>query len=262
MSDFAALALKDQSAFHPRQAPFLLAYRRLNPAESRKVLANEDLSVNLSVKASINEDEREQIARHHSATHLLHYALREILGTHITQAGSLVEFNKLRFDFTHPKALSEDEISKIENLVNLLILKADNAKTEILDLEDAKKSGAIALFSEKYSGQVRVLTLGKSKELCGGTHVKNTAQIGAFFIVKESGVSAGVRRIEAVASKAALNYAKSFICELHDLKNALKTNDILSAFERLKKENLDQKICLFLKPCLNLSNPHRPPDRR
>lgn len=206
-----------------------------------KVLANEDLSVNLRVKAWIDSDKRTQIARHHSATHLLHYALREILGSHIAQAGSLVEFNKLRFDFTHPKALTEAEISAIETLVNEQISQANEAKTEILDLESAKKSGAIALFSEKYAAKVRVLTLGKSKELCGGTHVKNSAEIGAFFIIKESGVSAGVRRIEAVASLAAINYANSFISENKFLKNQLKTSDILGAFERQKREILELK---------------------
>lgn len=206
-----------------------------------KVLANEDLSVNLRVKAWIDSNKRTQIARHHSATHLLHYALREILGSHIAQAGSLVEFNKLRFDFTHPKALTEAEISAIETLVNEQISQANEAKTEILDLESAKKSGAIALFSEKYAAKVRVLTLGKSKELCGGTHVKNSAEIGAFFIIKESGVSAGVRRIEAVASLAAINYANSFISENKFLKNQLKTSDILGAFERQKREILELK---------------------
>lgn len=206
-----------------------------------KVKPLQNISENEKIYAKIDIDRRIQIARHHSATHLLHYALREILGSHIAQAGSLVEFNKLRFDFTHPKALTDAEISAIETLVNEQISQANEAKTEILDLESAKKSGAIALFSEKYAAKVRVLTLGKSKELCGGTHVKNSAEIGAFFIVKESGVSAGVRRIEAVASRAAINYANSFISENKFLKNQLKTSDILGAFERQKREILELK---------------------
>ena len=205
------------------------------------VRVSEDLSVGDIVNASVDSLKRREIARHHSATHLLHYALREILGTHIAQAGSLVEFNKLRFDFTHPKALTNNELEKIENLVNFCISKADEAILEKMSLDDAKKSGAIALFNEKYQGVVRVLTLGASKELCGGTHITNTAQIGSFYIVKESGVSAGVRRIEAVASVAALHFAKGFMSEIAYLKDELKSNDAINAVKRLKAENLELK---------------------
>lgn len=205
------------------------------------VRASKTLKANDKVKAHIDEIKRAQIARHHSATHLLHYALREILGTHIAQAGSLVEFNKLRFDFTHPNALTSDELDKIEKLVNECVIRADDAILEKMSLDEAKKSGAIALFNEKYQGVVRVLTLGASKELCGGTHIKNTAEIGSFYITKESGVSAGVRRIEAVASLAALNYAKSFINEIKELKFELKTNDISNALKKLKEQNAEFK---------------------
>lgn len=200
------------------------------------VLANEDIKTNDVLLASVDKDKRAQITRHHSATHLLHYALREILGSHIAQAGSLVEENKLRFDFTHSKPLSEEELTKIENLVNELIIKADTSTTKIMALDEAKKSGAIALFNEKYQDKVRVVSLGESKELCGGTHVKNSAEIGSFYIVKESGVSAGVRRIEAVVSKAALNYAKSFIKESALLKTELKNADNILAVKKLKDE--------------------------
>ncbi len=205
------------------------------------VRASKTLKANDKVKAHIDEIKRAQIARHHSATHLLHYALREILGTHIAQAGSLVEFNKLRFDFTHPNALTNEELDKIEKLVNECVIRADNAILEKMNLDEAKKSGAIALFNEKYQGVVRVLTLGASKELCGGTHIKNTAEIGSFYITKESGVSSGVRRIEAVASLAALNYAKSFINEVKELKFELKTNDISNALKKLKEQNAEFK---------------------
>ena len=205
------------------------------------VRASKTLKANDKVKAHIDEIKRAQIARHHSATHLLHYALREILGTHITQAGSLVEFNKLRFDFTHPNALTNEELDKIEKLVNECVIRADSAILEKMSLDEAKKSGAIALFNEKYQGVVRVLTLGASKELCGGTHIKNTAEIGSFYITKESGVSSGVRRIEAVASLAALNYAKSFINEIKELKFELKTNDISNALKKLKEQNAEFK---------------------
>ncbi|MBW1406453.1 alanine--tRNA ligase, partial [Campylobacter jejuni] len=189
------------------------------------IKAGEELKVGDIVHARIDTEKREQIARHHSATHLLHHALREILGSHVSQAGSLVESNKLRFDFTHHKALSKEELESIEKRVNEMIINSSEAILENMPLEEAKKSGAIALFNEKYQGNVRVLTLGESKELCGGTHVKNTAQIGSFYIVKESGVSAGVRRIEAVVSKAALEFVKNQLEELSKVKDELKNND-------------------------------------
>lgn len=201
-----------------------------------KITAKNELKLDEKLLAHIDEDKREQIARHHSATHLLHYALRKILGTHIAQAGSLVEFNKLRFDFNHPKALTKEELEKIENLVNEMISSSYPALLEEMSLDDAKQSGAIALFSEKYENKVRVLSLGESKELCGGTHVNNSAEIGSFFILKESGVSAGVRRIEAVVSKAAHAYAKNALKELESLKIELKNNDLLSGISKLKNE--------------------------
>ncbi|EDP6910558.1 alanine--tRNA ligase [Campylobacter upsaliensis] len=201
-----------------------------------KITAKNELKLDEKLLAHIDEGKREQIARHHSATHLLHYALRKILGAHIAQAGSLVEFNKLRFDFNHPKALTKEELEKIENLVNEMISSSYPALLEEMSLDDAKKSGAIALFSEKYENKVRVLSLGESKELCGGTHVNNSAEIGSFFILKESGVSAGVRRIEAVVSKAAHAYAKNALKELESLKIELKNNDLLSGISKLKNE--------------------------
>ncbi|EHQ1323603.1 alanine--tRNA ligase [Campylobacter upsaliensis] len=206
-----------------------------------KITAKNELKLDEKLLAHIDEGKREQIARHHSATHLLHYALRKILGAHIAQAGSLVEFNKLRFDFNHPKALTKEELEKIENLVNEMISSSYPALLEEMSLDDAKKSGAIALFSEKYENKVRVLSLGESKELCGGTHVNNSAEIGSFFILKESGVSAGVRRIEAVVSKAAHAYAKNALKELESLKIELKNNDLLSGISKLKNEILKLK---------------------
>ncbi|EAJ8456004.1 alanine--tRNA ligase [Campylobacter jejuni] len=205
------------------------------------IKAGEELKVGDIVHARIDTEKREQIARHHSATHLLHHVLREILGSHVSQAGSLVESNKLRFDFTHHKALSKEELESIEKRVNKMIINSSEAILENMPLEEAKKSGAIALFNEKYQGNVRVLTLGESKELCGGTHVKNTAQIGSFYIVKESGVSAGVRRIEAVVSKAALEFVKNQFEELSKAKDELKNNDILSGVKKLKNEILSLK---------------------
>lgn len=205
------------------------------------VEAKEPLKRTQTVLAKIDTHKREQSARHHSATHLLHFALRKILGPHITQAGSLVEWDKLRFDFTHPKALSEEELETIQNLINALIIKSDVAILETMSLEEAKKSGAVALFSEKYENKVRVLSLGESKELCGGTHVQNTAQIGSFYILKESGVSAGVRRIEAVVSEAALKYTNALFKELKEAKEELKNNEILSGIKKLKNEIIKLK---------------------
>ena len=194
------------------------------------------LKVGDEVELEVGSD-RAQTARHHSATHLLHAALRSVLGTHIAQAGSNVEADRLRFDFSHPKALTSEEISKVENLVNEWILNGAHAKTQVMELEEAKKSGAIALFNEKYADKVRVVSFGDvSKELCGGTHVKNIDEIGSFFITKESGVSAGVRRIEAVCSRAALNLAKSFRAELEELKDELKSTEPLNAVKKLKGE--------------------------
>ena len=200
------------------------------------VAVKKELKIGDTVKLKVSE-QRAEIARHHSATHLLHSALRSVLGTHIAQAGSSVEANRLRFDFSHPKAVTAEELAKIENFVNGAIAESIAAKTEIMDIEDAKNSGAIALFGEKYADKVRVLSFGDvSKELCGGTHVSNLSQIGAFFITKESGVSAGVRRIEAVCSKAALNLAKAWRGEIEELKAELKSAEPMNAVKKLKAE--------------------------
>ena len=200
------------------------------------VAVKKELKIGDTVKLKVSE-QRAEIARHHSATHLLHSALRSVLGTHIAQAGSSVEASRLRFDFSHPKAVTAGELTKIENFVNAAISENIEAKTEIMDIEDAKNSGAIALFGEKYADKVRVLSFGEvSKELCGGTHVANLSQIGAFFITKEGGVSAGVRRIEAVCSKAALNLAKAWRGEIEELKTELKSAEPMNAVKKLKAE--------------------------
>lgn len=200
------------------------------------VAVKKELKVGDSVKLKVSE-QRAEIARHHSATHLLHAALRSVLGTHIAQAGSSVEASRLRFDFSHPKAVTAEELTKIETFVNAAISENIEAKTEIMDVEEAKNSGAIALFGEKYADKVRVLSFGEvSKELCGGTHVANLSQIGAFFITKEGGVSAGVRRIEAVCSKAALNLAKAWRGEIEELKTELKSAEPMNAVKKLKAE--------------------------
>ena len=168
-----------------------------------------ELKLNSSLELKVNTSERRQIACHHSATHLLHSALRKVLGQHVTQAGSLVDTSRLRFDFTHPKAMTHKELEEVEKLVNDEIAQANAVECSVKSHELAIKDGAMALFGEKYGDEVRVVKMGPfSQELCGGTHVKNTAQIRALVIVSESGVSAGVRRIEAIAGEQALQFLK------------------------------------------------------
>ncbi|WP_441692395.1 alanine--tRNA ligase [Helicobacter pylori] len=181
-------------------------------------------------------DERLEIAKHHSATHLLQSALREVLGPHVSQAGSLVESKRLRFDFSHPKALNDEELEKVEDLVNAQIFKHLNSQVEHMPLNQAKDKGALALFSEKYAENVRVVSFKEASiELCGGIHVENTGLIGGFRIVKESGVSSGVRRIEAVCGKAFYQLAKEESKELKNAKIALKNNDVIAGINKLKE---------------------------
>lgn len=201
-----------------------------------QIKVKEPLKVSQSVEVKVNESARLQTRRHHSATHLLHAALRKFLGEHIAQAGSSVEPNRLRFDFSHPKPVTSQELEQIESWVNAQIQKGAKAKTEIMDIKSAKNSGAIALFGEKYGDMVRVLTLGESKEFCGGTHVENINEIGSFFITKESGVSAGVRRIEAICASSATQYTNELRHELGECEMELKNTDLLSAIKKLKAE--------------------------
>ncbi len=181
-------------------------------------------------------DERLEIAKHHSATHLLQSALREVLGSHVSQAGSLVESKRLRFDFSHAKALNDEELEKVEDLVNAQIFKHLTSHVEHMPLNQAKDKGALALFSEKYAENVRVVSFKEASiELCGGIHVENTGLIGGFRIVKESGVSSGVRRIEAVCGKAFYQLAKEENKELKNAKTLLKNNDVIAGINKLKE---------------------------
>ncbi len=181
-------------------------------------------------------DERLEIAKHHSATHLLQSALREVLGSHVSQAGSLVESKRLRFDFSHAKALNDEELEKVEDLVNAQIFKHLTSQVEHMPLNQAKDKGALALFSEKYAENVRVVSFKEASiELCGGIHVENTGLIGGFRIVKESGVSSGVRRIEAVCGKAFYQLAKEENKELKNAKTLLKNNDVIAGINKLKE---------------------------
>ena len=198
-----------------------------------KIHALSPLKTGDLVKAQVDSS-RFEIAKHHSATHLLHYALRQILGSHIAQAGSLVESNRLRFDFSHPKALSVNELEQIEALVNSKIAESCPQVCETMGIEQAKAKGAMALFGEKYGESVRVITLGDSIELCGGIHIHNTAEIGSFYIVRESSVSSGVRRIEAVCGKAAYHYGKAALESIKTLKEQLKAQDVLQGVAKLQ----------------------------
>jgi len=178
---------------------------------------------------------RHEITKHHSATHLLHAVLYDVLGEHISQAGSLVEANRLRFDFSHPKAISEKEIAEIEESVNIEIMRAIPAKTEVLSIDEAKKSGAKAQFGEKYGDEVRVVSFSDASiEFCGGIHVDNSANIGSFIITKESGVSAGVRRIEAVCGNAAYKYFSEQRTLIKEAQAEVKNLDLLAGIHRLK----------------------------
>ncbi len=205
------------------------------------------LHVGKSVKVSVDIN-RKEIEKHHSATHLLHAALKKVLGDHVSQAGSLVEKDRLRFDFSNPKAMSSEEVAKVENFVNEIVFSGVDTQTKIMNIDDAKKSGAMALFGEKYGNEVRVVSFGDaSVELCGGTHVRNVVNIGSFFITKESGVSAGVRRIEAICGKSAYEYAKNLRTTLEKAEQEVKHKDIFMGIDRLKKEmqNLKSEIEAF-----------------
>lgn len=182
------------------------------------------LKVGDKVSLEVNEEKRALSARNHSATHLLQQALRQVLGTHVEQAGSFVNEYRLRFDFTHFSAMTKEELKKVENIVNQQIMNCLPVKAENMPIEEAKKTGAAALFGEKYGDIVRVVSMGDfSKEFCGGTHVDNTGVITAFKIISETGVAAGVRRIEALTSKGLLRYYDELEEKLERSAKLLKT---------------------------------------
>ncbi len=172
--------------------------------------------------AKVDAELRVKIVRNHSATHLMHKALREVLGAHVQQKGSQVTADRTRFDFAHNASMTDAEIRQVEALVNAEILANAAANAEVMALEDAQKSGAMMLFGEKYGETVRVQTIGSSKELCGGVHVRRTGDIGVFKIVAESGVAAGIRRVEAVTGDGALAYLQSLEATVNGVAGALK----------------------------------------
>ncbi len=194
------------------------------------------LSVGDEVTATVDPS-RAEIEKHHSATHLLHAALRAVLGDHIAQAGSLNDDKRLRFDFSHPKALTAAELAEVEAWVNDKIARALPRETKVMSIDEAKQSGAMALFGEKYGDEVRVVDFnGASIELCGGTHVDNAAQIGLFMVTKESGVSAGVRRIEAVCGWSAVETVNALREESRAVKAELKAQEPLTGIAKLKEQ--------------------------
>ena len=185
-------------------------------------LQSGSLKVGDAVQAHVDTDLRAATVRNHSATHLMHKALREVLGSHVQQKGSLVNAERTRFDFAHNAPVTDDEIRQIEARVNAEILANAAAQARVMDIESAQKTGAMMLFGEKYGETVRVLDIGSSRELCGGTHVKATGDIGLFKIVAESGVAAGVRRIEAVTGQNALAYLQSLEATVSQAAGTLK----------------------------------------
>jgi alanyl-tRNA synthetase len=187
------------------------------------------------IDMSVEKDKRQAVAIHHSATHLMHAALKEVLGEHVQQKGSLVDEHKLRFDFSHGKPLSKEEISKIESIVNREMLSNVEVTTEIMELDKAMESGAQALFGEKYDDEVRVLSMGEksfSVELCGGTHVDRTGDMGLFIIVNQSSVASGIRRVEALSGKQAMVY-------LEELRSV---NDSIQQLLNTPQDSLEEKI--------------------
>ena len=201
------------------------------------------ISVGDSVTATIDAGRRELIRRNHTATHLLDAALKKVLGDHVNQAGSLVAPDRMRFDFTHFEALTKDELDRIEGMVNAEIFAAKPVVTQIMSIEDAKAAGAVALFGEKYGDVVRVVSAGAedtpfSRELCGGTHARNTADLGLFKIISESSVGSNSRRIEAVTSMGAIEYVDERLAQLDEVAAALKVrpSSVADRVEQLQQD--------------------------
>jgi alanyl-tRNA synthetase len=199
------------------------------------ILKTGKISVGESLKASVDLTARANIMRNHSATHLMHKALREVLGTHVQQKGSLVDADKTRFDFLHNAPMTDEEIAKVEAIVNAEILANAATQAREMDIESAQKTGAMMLFGEKYGDIVRVLDIGSTTELCGGTHVSRTGDIGLFKVYAESGVAAGVRRIEAATGNGALKLINAQQALISQLSSDMKapTSELASKVAQL-----------------------------
>jgi alanyl-tRNA synthetase len=201
------------------------------------------------VELEIDHERRARLRSNHSATHLIHEALREVLGTHVAQKGSLVAADRLRFDFSHPKPMSEKELDDVAEIANEIILQNAPVRTRLMALEDARETGAMALFGEKYADEVRVVSMGTAErgekkgktysvELCGGTHVRATGEIGLAHVLSETAVASGVRRIEALTGEAAREYLAEQDDRVRAIAATLKTNpdEILPRLEALVEE--------------------------
>jgi alanyl-tRNA synthetase len=179
--------------------------------------------------AKVDEDSRARTMRNHSVTHLMHKALREVLGDHVQQKGSLVDADKTRFDFVQPNPVTAEQIREVERRVNAEILANTATQARVMPIEDAQKTGAMMLFGEKYGDEVRVLDIGSSRELCGGTHVARTGDIGAFKITSESGVAAGIRRVEATTGTGVLAYLGETEKQLDSVAGLVKSTPLEAA---------------------------------
>ena len=202
------------------------------------------ISVGDTITAKVNADKRKNTAKNHTCTHLLHKVLKQMLGDHVNQAGSYVSEDRLRFDYTHFEAVDHETLKEIEKRVNEAILSDYLVKTDVLSMEEAKKTGATALFDEKYEEMVRVVSVGDfSKELCGGTHIDETAKIGMFKIISEGSIASGVRRIEAITGRAAINYLQELDKLTDELSISMKTtkDELISKVNLLKKEAKDKE---------------------
>ena len=204
------------------------------------ITGSKPMRVGDSLRAQVNEGMRGRTMRNHSATHLMHKALRQVLGSHVAQKGSLVDAYKTRFDFSHHAPMTADEIHRVEDIVNKEILANAPTQARVMAIDDAQKIGAMMLFGEKYGDEVRVLDIGSSRELCGGTHVARTGDIGLFKILSEGGVAAGVRRVEATTGIGALEYVQKLDATLSEVAGALKaqpaelTQKISAVLEQVK----------------------------
>ena len=187
------------------------------------VLNTGTLTVGQAVQAQVDTERRERVIRNHSATHLMHKALRQVLGSHVQQRGSLVDAEKTRFDFAHDAAMTAEQIAQVEAIVNEQVLANEAVQAQLMSFDDAVSGGAMALFGEKYGDEVRVLDIGFSRELCGGTHVQRTGDIGLFKIVSEGGVAAGVRRVEAITGINSLHWVQAQERLLNDASASLRT---------------------------------------
>lgn len=185
-------------------------------------LVTGELKVGDAVGAQVDQHQRNRTIRNHSATHLMHKALREVLGEHVSQKGSLVDAEKTRFDFAHHSAMTPEQIAQVERIVNEEILANAETQARVMDIESAKSAGAMMLFGEKYGDTVRVLDIGSSRELCGGTHVQRTGDIGLFKITSESGVAAGIRRLEATTGLGAMEFAQKAQAQVDAIAQSLR----------------------------------------